>query len=204
MASRAVLRWLWLAASLTLRPLRSTYKFCSPSRSSLMTGRFPQHVNMHNLALSVPGAGIPLGMTTIASKLKTAGYATHAVVRAQQHPAPGPSHRRHVLSDTSERCSQGKWHWRAPLPRSPRAPIGQPHPISPGWTVNVGSGMATPAQTPTGKGFDSYLGYFDGFNDYLHSWSGEPGPLRPSALARLLTSLGPRRTAQRPSLSLGR
>ena len=61
-----------------------------------MTGRFPQHVNMHNLALSVPGAGIPLGMTTIATKLKAAGYATHAVVRAQQHPAPGPSHRRHV------------------------------------------------------------------------------------------------------------
>ena len=45
-----------------------------------MTGRFPQHVNMHNLALSVPGAGIPLDMTTIASKLKTTGYATHAVV----------------------------------------------------------------------------------------------------------------------------
>ena len=80
MASRALLRWLWLAASLTLSALCSTYKFCSPSRSSLMTGRFPQHVNMHNLALSVPGAGIPLGMTTIASKLKTAGYATHAVV----------------------------------------------------------------------------------------------------------------------------
>jgi hypothetical protein len=93
-----------------------TYKFCSPSRSSLMTGRFAQHVNMHNLALTVPRHGIPvevkkthllrhlmlkmiilprqarnkhrenskkkcalLQMTTIASKLKTAGYATHAV-----------------------------------------------------------------------------------------------------------------------------
>ena len=66
-------------------------------------------------------------------------------------------------------------------PLAPRA-HRQPHPISPGWTVDVGSGMATPAQTPTGKGFDSYLGYFDGFNDYLHSWSGQPGPLRPSAL----------------------
>ena len=85
-----------------------------------MTGRFPQHVNMHNLALSVPGAGIPLGMTTIASKLKTAGYATHAVVRAPQRPAPSPSHRCHVLSDTPERCSQGKWHWCA-SPLSPHS-----------------------------------------------------------------------------------
>ena len=45
-----------------------TYKFCSPSRSSLMTGRFAQHVNMHNLALTVPRHGIPVEMTTIASK----------------------------------------------------------------------------------------------------------------------------------------
>lgn len=50
-----------------------TYKFCSPSRSSLMTGRFAQHVNMHNLALTVPRHGIPLEMTTIASKLKSVG-----------------------------------------------------------------------------------------------------------------------------------
>ena len=77
-----------------------TYKFCSPSRSSLLTGRLPQHVNMHNLAHSVPGAGIPLGMSTMADKLKTAGYATHAV---------------------------GKWH----------------------------CGMASPAHTPRGRGFDT-------------------------------------------------
>ena len=168
-----------------------------------MTGRFPQHVNMHNLALSVPGAGIPLGMTTIASKLKTAGYATHAVVRAPQHAAAGLLCR-HALSDTSECCSQGKWHWRAPLLSPARSARPSYIPISPGWTVDADSGMATPAQTPTGKGFDSYLGYFDGFNDYLHSWSGKPGPrrrsaLRPSALARLLTSISARdEPPQRP------
>ena len=67
-------------------------------------------------------------------------------------------------------------------------------------TVDVGSGMATPAQTPTGKGFDSYLGYFDGFNDYLHSWSGEPGPLCPRPLANV-----PRPETNRPaSLSFSR
>ena len=105
-----------------------TYKFCSPSRSSLMTGRFSQHVNMHNLALTVPRHGIPINMTTVASKLKTAGYATHAV---------------------------GKWH----------------------------CGMASEAQTPTGKGFDTYFGYFDGYNDYLHSLSGTTGcPGRPGTV----------------------
>lgn len=38
-----------------------------------MTGRFAQHVNMHNLALTVPRHGIPVEMTTIASKLKSVG-----------------------------------------------------------------------------------------------------------------------------------
>ena len=108
-----------------------TYKFCSPSRSSLLTGRLPIHVNLHNLPLQVPGAGIPLGMTTIAEKLKQAGYATHAV---------------------------GKWH----------------------------CGMATAAQTPTGRGFDSYFGYFTGYNDYLHSWSEYMCPNDPS-LERSIT-----------------
>ena len=32
-------------------------------------------------------------------------------------------------------------------------------------------GFATPEQTPTSRGFDSYFGYFGGFNDYLHAWS---------------------------------
>merc|ERR1719335_1629212 len=42
-----------------------TYKFCSPSRSSFLSGRLPVHVNFHNLGKVVPGAGIPLGMSAI-------------------------------------------------------------------------------------------------------------------------------------------
>ena len=96
------------------------FQFCSPSRSSLMSGRLPIHVNDQNKQVyfynpkdPVSGfAGIPRNMTGIASKLKEAGYATHQV---------------------------GKWH----------------------------AGGATPDHTPSGRGFDSSLGYFDFANDYF-------------------------------------
>lgn len=54
-----------------------TYEMCSPSRSSLLSGRLPIHVNFHNDHSTIPGSGIPLGMTTMAGKMKAAGYATH-------------------------------------------------------------------------------------------------------------------------------
>ena len=52
------------------------YKFCSPTRCSLLSGRLPIHVNQENSATEQPLAGVPLGMTTIAEVLKPAGYAT--------------------------------------------------------------------------------------------------------------------------------
>lgn len=63
------------------------YKFCSPSRSCLMSGRLPIHVNDLNLAPTnynpndpVSGfSAIPRNMTGIAEKMKGAGYATHQV-----------------------------------------------------------------------------------------------------------------------------
>lgn len=59
------------------------YHMCSPSRSSLISGRLPMHVNMVNEqptvynADSQTGAGIPRNMSGIAAKLKSAGYKTH-------------------------------------------------------------------------------------------------------------------------------
>ena len=58
------------------------HKYCSPSRSSYQSGRFPYHVNVLNDDMSVANpadpvsgfAGIPRNMTGIAEKLKTAGY----------------------------------------------------------------------------------------------------------------------------------
>ena len=63
------------------------YQVCSPSRSCLMTGRLPIHVNDQNSSPDhynpndpVSGySGIPRNMTGLAEKMKDAGYATHQV-----------------------------------------------------------------------------------------------------------------------------
>lgn len=60
---------------------------CSPSRSSLLTGRLPYHVSvsndeptLYNPADKISGyQGIPRNMTVISAKLKEAGYTTHQV-----------------------------------------------------------------------------------------------------------------------------
>ena len=63
------------------------FQFCSPSRSSLISGRLPFHVNNRNDEINLYNpndpisgyAGIPRNMTGIAAKLKEAGYVTHMV-----------------------------------------------------------------------------------------------------------------------------
>ena len=60
------------------------YHMCSPTRSSLQSGRLPLHVNVVNAdptiydadSSSGTGAGIPRNMTTIATKMRSAGYKT--------------------------------------------------------------------------------------------------------------------------------
>jgi len=66
------------------------YLYCSPSRSSLLSGRLPFHVNQVNLKPEYASSGIPEEMATIPEKLKSAGYVTHAT---------------------------GKWHCGAATPR---------------------------------------------------------------------------------------
>ena len=63
-----------------------SYNVCSPSRSSLMSGRLPIHVNdrnahgIYNPDDPISGfAGIPRNMTGIAEKLNEAGYISHMV-----------------------------------------------------------------------------------------------------------------------------
>lgn len=109
------------------------YKICSPSRSSLQTGRLAMHVNSKNTGVAARNAadpvsgyaGIPLNMTGLGHKMRAGGYATHMV---------------------------GKWD----------------------------AGMATPAHTPEGRGYDSFFGFFQHASDY---WSYSTGLLVRSARA---------------------
>ena len=64
------------------------YNWCAPSRSALLSGRLPIHVNdavnvnhvAYNPKDPVSGFnGIPRNMTVISAKMKEAGYATHQV-----------------------------------------------------------------------------------------------------------------------------
>eukprot|EP00041_Stephanoeca_diplocostata_P019448 m.419703 g.419703 ORF g.419703 m.419703 type:complete len:551 (+) comp21308_c0_seq1:304-1956(+) len=63
------------------------YKFCSPTRSALQSGRNPIHVNLENVDVTVHNPsdpisgfqGIPRNMTGIAEKMRSAGYYTAMV-----------------------------------------------------------------------------------------------------------------------------
>ena len=65
------------AAALAVFP--DAFVYCSPSRSSLMSGRLPYHVNQINLGNAFPGSGVPRNMTLIAAKLQSVGYRTHQI-----------------------------------------------------------------------------------------------------------------------------
>lgn len=53
---------------------------CTPSRSSLMTGRYPIHDGLqYEVIFASSPYGLPLNLTTLPQDLKRAGYSTHIV-----------------------------------------------------------------------------------------------------------------------------
>ncbi len=55
------------------------YHMCTPSRSSFLSGRLPVHVEVALPNPEDPNQGVPRNMTTIATKMRAGGYATHVV-----------------------------------------------------------------------------------------------------------------------------
>ena len=55
-------------------------RLCSPTRSAIMTGRYPYHLGLADgVILAGYPYGMPLNQATIANELKKGGYATHIV-----------------------------------------------------------------------------------------------------------------------------
>ena len=55
------------------------FQYCAPTRSSIMSGRLPYHVNQVILGMNNPDWDMPSEMTAMPRKLKQGGYATHMV-----------------------------------------------------------------------------------------------------------------------------
>lgn len=54
------------------------FEYCSPSRASFLTGRWPHHAHQYNIEPLIK-LGLNINMTTLPAKLKQAGYFTHVV-----------------------------------------------------------------------------------------------------------------------------
>ena len=73
-----------------------TWHACSPTRSSLQSGRLPIHINCHNSNPSIynassasgTGAGIPRNIAGIAVKMRSAGYRTVFACLLYTSPSP--------------------------------------------------------------------------------------------------------------------
>lgn len=61
--------------------------YCSPTRAGLLTGRYQQRFG-HETNAGGPGGGLPVSETTIADRLKAAGYVTGAVGKWHLGSAP--------------------------------------------------------------------------------------------------------------------
>lgn len=53
--------------------------YCSPTRSALMSGKYPLHTGVHNVIAPTSAAGLPLRDETLANLLKRGGYQNHAI-----------------------------------------------------------------------------------------------------------------------------
>jgi len=112
-----------------------TYKYCSPTRSALQSGRHPYHVNPLNADPAIANrsdpvsgfAAIPRNMTGIATKMAAAGYKTAAFGKWDAGMAT-PDHTPH-----------GRGYQRA---------LNYFHHANDYWSMSEGSCAVAPTPTP--------------------------------------------------------
>ena len=68
-----------LASSGVILDRHYVFKYCSPSRGSLMSGRWPHHAHQWNIVPQTVPLGMNLNFTAMPAKLKQAGYVTHMI-----------------------------------------------------------------------------------------------------------------------------
>jgi arylsulfatase I/J len=62
------------------------FRFCSPTRSALLTGRLPIHVNQKNSAVwGWTAAAVHPKFTMLPAKLASAGYISHQIGKVRLH-----------------------------------------------------------------------------------------------------------------------
>ena len=132
--------------------------WCTPARSSLLTGRLPVHVQMGQDFPETPSAGIPRNMTTWANRLTEAGWSSHVVGKWVRWEPCSVPHSANSSPTTHRRLLYSLPHHRI-------AP-GQCRPFAAPPVRPQDAGMATPSHTPEGRGFTgSSLVYFEHMNE---------------------------------------
>jgi len=120
-----------------------TFKICSPSRASVLSGRFPFNVGFYDMSAD---DNHQLVNTTLLPELlrSLGGYATHALGKYGECPRPNSN---------------------PTLKPRPRTPQTHPNriPTPPTRTLTLTDtdvGYMVKETTPTYKGFDSFYGYY--------------------------------------------
>lgn len=135
------------------------FKFCSPTRSSAMSGRLPIHVNQENSATEQPGAGVMLNFTMFPEKLFVNGYKTHQV--GKWHC--GQATNAHIPHGRGFDTSLGYFNWGEDHYDHKRGgqalPVSNPHPaVSPQANSPCPTAIDLWNTTQPARGFEGVYG----------------------------------------------